>query len=255
MRFTRFSFAVRSAVLLAAIGATNAFAASTVFVDDFSTNTTGSYAWREAGAGDGNPANNYAYDAANQCVNVLTGDNINVYMKGTLPTPISAGSIQFRFNPYQTYPTDGLICVYLYGAAGTSYRYVWSFSHDCALPDPAYRARLEKWVGGTRTIYDSFLPSPSSYSFGEWHTMAMIFSPTSFAGFLDGTMMRSETDPVAAPIQISSFEIAFQQQDQFVDDIMVQACDSCAPVPAPAGILLASLGTCVVGWMRRRRAL
>lgn len=255
VRFTRVSFRVWSTVLFVALGATNALAATTIYMDDFGTDTTGNYTWREMGAGDGNPANNYAYDAANQRVNVVTGDNLNVYMKGTLPTPIGAGSIQFGFMPSQTYPTDGIICLNLYGVEGTSYGYVWSFSHDCSLPDSAYRARLEKWVHGTEIIHEAFVPSPASYTLGEWHTMALIFSPTSISGFLDGALMGTETDPSATPILINSFEIIFQQQDQLVDNIIVQACDSCAAVPAPAGVLLAALGTGVVGWMRKRRAL
>lgn len=250
----RFSFAARSIVLLVGLGATNAFAASTVFVDDFGTDTTGSYAWSEAGAGDGNPANNYAYDSANHWVAISTGDNVNVYMKGTLSSPVSAGSLRFSFLPTNTYPTDGLVRMHLFGVGGTSYMYEWSFSHDCGLPDPAYRAQLEKWVGGTPVIEEAFVPTPASYELEQWHTMAMIFSPTSVSGFFDGALMRTEVDPTATPILIDSFELVFQQQDQFVDDIVVQACDSCA-VPAPAGVFLAGLGTAAVGWMRRRRAL
>jgi hypothetical protein len=238
-----------------ALGATDAFAGSTVYTDDFSTNTTGSYTWSEAGAGDGNPANNYTYDASHQWVTVVTGDNVNVYMKGTLSAPISSGSIQFSFMPSQTYPTDGLVRIHLFGVGGTSYLYEWSFSHNCDLPDPGYRAQLEKWVAGSAVIDEAFVPTPASYSLGQWHTMAMVFSPTFVSGFLDGNLMRTETDPTATSILIDSFELVFQQQDQHVDNIVVQGCDSCAPVPAPAGVLLAALGTATVGWMRRRRAL
>jgi hypothetical protein len=254
VRSARFSCAVRSIVLLVGLGATNAFAASIIFTDDFSTNTTGSYTWSEAGAGDGNPTNNYTYDAANQWLTVSTADNVNVYMKGTLPAPIRAGSLQFSFLPMQTYPTDGLVRMHLFGVGGTSYMYEWSFSHNCDLPDPGYRASLEKWVNGSRVVHKAFVPTPASYALGQWHTMAMIFSPTSISGFLDGQLMRTELDPTAASFMVNSFEIAFQQQDQLVDNIIVQACDSCA-VPAPAGIFLASLGTAAVSWMRRRRAL
>ena len=226
-----------------------------VYSDDFHTNTTLSYTWVDEGVGgDGDPVNNYRYDSDNKWVTITTADNENIYIGASLPTAIEAGHFEFRFMPWKTYPTDGLVRMRLFGVDGRSYMYMWHFAHDSALSDAGwndgYRAHLEKWVDGSAVIDETFIPTPSQYSLGEWHTLAMDFNPVSVSGYLDGELIRTEYDVTATPIAINSFEIVFQQQDQHLDDILITT----QVVPVPGAVLLGTLGLGYAGMRLRRQA-
>lgn len=230
----------------------------TLFSDDFSTDTTANYDWAEEGEGDGDPSNNYVYDASNEWLTITTANNNNVYMSlgGSLATQPQSGYFEFSFMPYQTYPTDGLVEMRLYGAAGISDMYVWHFAHNSGLPDAGlydqYRARLEKWIGGTPVIEEIFIPTPDHYDLDEWHTLAMDFSPTTLSGYLDGQLIMSVSDPAMNPISITGFQLVFKQQDQHIDDIYISTDSVPVPIPIPSSFVLASLGFGIVNSRLRR---
>lgn len=216
-----------------------------VFSDDFSTDTANTYTWFEEGnGGDDNPANNYAYDSLNKWVSVTTANNNNIRMGtsigASLSVSVEAGSFQFSFMPWQTYPEEGLIQLRLYGDADESDMYMWHFAHNSARTDSGewsqYRAHLEKWVDGTPVVQEVFVPTPPSYDLGQWHTLALSFSPETLSGYLDGQLILNTEDLTHAPISIARFELVFMQQDQHVDDILMTA------VPLPGAALLGILG-------------
>jgi hypothetical protein len=238
------------AVFLVAALVQSAFGDFVVFSDDFSTDTTFSYTWFEDGnGGDDNPVNNCTYDASNMWVNITTADNDNIRLGALLSTPIQSGYFQMSFMPWYTYPTDGVVWMRLYGAAGESYSYRWEYAHDNSYADPGevnqYRAHLEKWVDGTPVVQEVFVPSPDHYDLGAWHTLAMSFGPLAFSGFLDGQLIRTEQDPTAIPIAINSFAIVFRQQDQHLDNILIIGepyVGPVQPVPLPGAALLGIIG-------------
>lgn len=242
--------------LLTPVGSGTLQADLVVYSDDFSTDTTASYTWMDEGVGgDGDPSNNYGYDAVNKWVTITTADNENIYIGASLPTAIESGHFEFRFMPYETYPTDGLVRMRLFTVEGKSYMYMWHFAHQADLEDPGYndgyRARLEKWVDGLPVIQTVFVPEPTHYDLDAWHILAMDFDPVSISGYLDGQLIRTETDPTATVLAISSFDIVFQQQDQHLDNILIT--EGSYVVPLPGAAMLGALGLSFAAWRLRRR--
>lgn len=222
-----------------------------VYNDDFSTDTTSNYSWW---SDDYNPSNHYTYDAVNEWVTITTGDNNNMYMRRSLDafllSPLELGYFEFSFMPWQIYETDGLVEMRLYGS-DTSDMYIWHFAHNSGLPDGGYydqyRARLEKWVDGTPVIQEIFIPTPDHYDLGQWHTLAMSFSPTNLSGYLDGQLILSVSDPTMTPLTIRNLQLVFSQQDQHIDNILITT------IPTPGAVLLGSIGLSLVGWRLRKR--
>ena len=192
-----------------------------IFSDDFDTNTTNFYTWIESGSGDKDPTNNYVHDPVNKWVTITTADNVNIFMSRVLPTTTTSGYFEISFMPWQTWPLDGLVQIKIYGQDGGMY--LFHFAHISSPPDPGnnnqYRAHLQKQVNGELVINEIFVPSPDRYNLGEWHTFAMRFSPITFTGYLDGVEIISRDDLSSNIIDINSFEIAFMQQDQHLDNI------------------------------------
>jgi hypothetical protein len=238
MQWVHFS---RGAMVIALTGlwTANALADLVVFSDGFNTDTTGDYTWTDEGVGgDRDPANNYTYDAVNRWVVITTANNENIYLDASLSAPIQAGYFQMSFMPWQTYPTDGLVRMRLFGIEGTSNMYMWHFAHNSDLsdpgaPPPGYRAHLEKRVAGAQVVAETFIPSPTHYDLGAWHTLALSFSATAVSGYLDGQLVKTVQDPMAIPVAVNSFEIVFQQQDQYLDNILIIGEPYVDPCPAP----------------------
>jgi hypothetical protein len=229
---------------------------SMVFSDDFSTDTTANYTWFEEGVGgDDIPLNNYSYDAVNEWVTITTANNNNILMNISIDasqtTSLQSGYFEFSFMPYQTYHIDGLVRMRLYGISDPSDMYMWHFAHNSGLADAGvdqgYRAHLEKWVDGNPIIQEIFIPYPDHYDLGQWHTMAMSFSPTTLSGYLDGQLIGSFSDISSTPINVGSLELVFQQQDQHVDNIFL--------TPIPSAVVLGSLGLTFSGWILKRRKM
>lgn len=185
-----------------------------IFSDDFSTDTTTTYTW--TGYGYGSPGK-HSYDATNQWVSLTTADNTQYGMNKVMPVATNTGYIEFRFKPTRTFPIDGITHLSLNGTSGNSYY----FRFPRLIRGNQYTSYVQKVANGTTVINKTFSSSKSSYSMNVWHTMGLEFNPTSMTAYLDGVKLITVSDPTGSTVDINKFRIAFDQQNQYVDDIKV----------------------------------
>jgi len=196
----------------------------TGFSDDFSTDTTFSYAPTPiVGLG-----GTFAWDSIGKRGRVLTGNDNGLQISHTI-TASDNGVFSLDFSPTTAYTTHGGIWVRLVQDANTYY-VIQNFDYASvggtapsppAQPDPAVDiAQILKVVGGVVTD-NVYLPQ-TAYNQGATYNLKITFSPSQVVleGF--GTPVTLNTSNNTA-ITVNSFQIDTGQQDAYYDNIKLLA--------------------------------
>jgi hypothetical protein len=176
------------------------------FSDDFSVDTSGSYAWTNTWTVGGTPS--HSYDGIGKRVQVVTGDDQGIQFAKSL-TASNSGTFVVDFLPTLSHPSHGGIWIRL-RQNQTTYYEIANFDGADSTPK-----ELKKWVNGVKV--DS-VAIPSLYSQNTTYTIKVTFSPTSAKLTAFGSTITINTD--STPILVSSFEIETKQQDAYYDNIL-----------------------------------
>jgi hypothetical protein len=179
---------------------------TSLFSDDFSTDTTGDYTvvdtWTQGGTGQ------FLYDSAGQRLNVLTGDNIGLMFSHTLPS-LDTGTFSFDFLPTVKYPYGGWLHIRLKQDDNNYY--------EIDNTDGYGPKWAQKVVNGVVVETVDF---QSEYSQNNNYHIVIDFSPgrTTVSAF--GETLTLSTD--SNPIVVNSFEIELEQQDAYFDNFVYE---------------------------------
>ena len=179
------------------------------YLDDFSTDTTGSYGVTLTGTRAA-----VSYDAAGQRVQVLTGDDNLVVIARTLPTS-TQGVLSLDFNPMVPYPTHAGIWVRLMQDANNYYE-IKNFDYGNT-PVGIDVAGIRRIAGGVIVQEVSFL---TAYTQTSTYPIKITFNPTQIVMDAFGLDISL---PLTGSITVSSFELETGQQDAFYDNIKLEA--------------------------------
>ncbi|MEK9149913.1 MAG: hypothetical protein AAB267_07710, partial [Candidatus Desantisbacteria bacterium] len=183
---------------------------STIFYDDFSTDTTSLYTCYSLSPGTGT----FAYNQDKEWVECKAGSGYYTLIsrKIDIISKLSSGFFECRFYPYAWYSWW----------RGPEIK-MYSGKNEYSFKGPGYdsHAELKKVVDGTTTLFINSLCASSKLN--SWHTIGLQFSPGSITGQFDGTKTLSLSDPEAVPITVDTIEIKFANQDDYLDDIKVSA--------------------------------
>jgi len=195
----------------------------TGFSDDFSTDTTGSYAPTPIiGLG-----GTFTWDSIGKRGRVLTGNDNGLQISHSI-TASDNGVFSLDFSPTTPYTTHGGIWVRLVQDAN-NYYVIQNFDYASfggtvpsppALPDPTLDiGQILKVVGGVVTE-NVYLPQ-TAYSPGTTYNLKITFSPTQLV--LEGFGAPVTLNTSNTPITATSFQIETGQQDAYYDNIKLLA--------------------------------
>jgi len=175
------------------------------FSDDFSTDTRSNYlvtnTMTQGGTG------NFLYDSLGQRGQISTGDNIALQIS-TNVSPLSTGTFLVDFLPTNSFPSHGGVYIRL--------RQDLQNYYEISNFDGVESGTLKKIVNGTLVESKSL---SNLYSQGINYTVMVSFSPTSTNVNAFGNDVTINTNN--SDIQVSSFEIEFNQQDGYLDNIIL----------------------------------
>ncbi|MDR4497403.1 MAG: hypothetical protein MRK02_05700 [Candidatus Scalindua sp.] len=181
----------------------NASSCTTLFSDNFDTNSTGSYTltntWTKGGVG------SFVYDSTGKRAQVIVGDDVALKFSRSLPV-LGTGTFSIDFRPTVKYPNGGIIDVYLRQDANTYYRLNNSDGYGAGY--------LKKFVGGA--VVDSAVFS-SQYSQNTNYTITINFSPGLTTVNAFGQVLTINTN--SSSIMVGSFEVESTQQRAYYDTI------------------------------------
>jgi K319L-like, PKD domain len=178
-------------------------------LDDFSTDTTGSYAVTLTGTRAA-----FTYDAAGKRAQVLTGDDNIVVFGNSLPTG-NQGVFSLDFNPTVGYPTHAGFWIRLRQNANNYYE-VSNFDYG-GTPIGTDVAGVRRIAGGSIVQEESFA---TAYTQGSSYTIKITYSPTQVVMEAFG---QTVTLSLTGSISVSSFEVETGQQDAYYDNIKLEA--------------------------------
>jgi hypothetical protein len=179
------------------------------FLDDFSTDTTGSYTVTLTGTRAA-----FSYDSAGQRVQVLTGDDNNVTFSHS-SQPSNQGVFSLVFNPTVAYPSHGGIWIRL-KLDSNNYFEVSNFDYG-GTPVGVDVAGVRRIAGGLIVDEVTFL---TAYTQGSTYPIKITFSATQIIMDAFGQVI---TLPLSGSISVSRFEVETGQQDAYYDNILLEA--------------------------------
>jgi hypothetical protein len=180
------------------------------FLDDFSTNTTGSYQVTLEGSQAA-----FTYDSAGKRLRILSGNDNHVTFARNLPVS-NQGVFSLDFTPTQKYPTGGGIWIRLMQDTNNFYE-IMNFNWDVPNDPHPNTAAVRKVVGGV--VVQNKLYT-NSYSQGSTHHIQITYSPslTTVVAFGEKIILDSNV----TPIPVSKFDVHIGQQDAYVDNILLE---------------------------------
>ncbi|MBE0568768.1 MAG: hypothetical protein IH577_03710 [Deltaproteobacteria bacterium] len=181
------------------------------FLDDFSTDTRGSYQVSLIGSQAA-----FTYDTVGKRARILSGNDNHVTFARSLPAS-DQGVFSLDFLPTVKYPTGGGIWIRLIQDSSNYYE-IQNFNWD--VPDDPHpnTASVRKVVGGSEVEKKLYT---NSFAQGFTHTITIIFSPS-----LTTVVAFGETINLSANgtgITVSGFDVHTGQQDAYYDNIKLDA--------------------------------
>lgn len=181
------------------------------FADDFSSNTTSTYAVVLGTTGA------FTWDSTGKRAQLDTGDNnLSKFSKAVLAS--ASGVFSLDFSPTTAYPSHGGIWLRLVGDANNYYE-ISNFDWGVGTPTAPDIAAVNKVVGGV--VVDT-LAIPTAYTQGNTYNIKITFTPTQvkLEGF--GAAVTLNTANTTS-ISVTSFEVEAGQQDATYDNIKLIA--------------------------------
>ena len=174
------------------------------FIDDFSTDTTGSYdvldIWTSGGTGV------FFHDFNTMRARVLTGDNIGIRISRALLPASSAGTFQVDFQPTKKYPSGGTFVLRLLQDADNFFEIVNYDGYG-----PGYIRKVVNGVEVGSTSLGSGYSQKTNY-----HLVASFSSGTlTLEGFGSAVTLGGN----ATELVITGFDIELSQQDAYLDNL------------------------------------
>jgi len=194
---------------------------SALFCDDFTTDSSGSYAWAHTAEAPyyNVSEGNHSWDSINQRLLVLTGNDVGEQFSTSI-TPTNNGTFSFIFNPIIGYISHGAVNIRLMENSQDYYQLTINEQHsnnDVSI--------LDKVVGGVNV--DSFTGA-NMYNNNIEYQINISFSPDYTVANALGEELTLINDN--SQIQVNYIEIEFYQQDGYIDDIvLVSEAISCIP--------------------------
>ncbi len=185
---------------------------STLFSDDFSTDTTGNYAVTVTS---GTMPGTFTHDATGQRGKILVGDNNGLEFSQNV-TATDSGTFSIDFDPVAGFPSAGVFRLRLRESANTYY--------EIRNTDRGATGLVQKFVNGSSVDSAAFT---SNFSQDLNYTITVDFSPTETTVNAFGDILVLSADSTI--INVTSFAMQSNQQDSFFDNILFTTGE--APVP------------------------
>ena len=190
---------------------TAAAVGTTLFSDNFSTDTTGGYMPVVTEGNDTSHTVAFLYDGAGQRAQVSSEDNGKVLFSQTGLTSTDSGTFSIDFNPTEKYPFGGNLWVRLMQDANNYY--------EIENTDGYGAGEIRKFVGGNTTPVET-ASFTAEYSQGNNYTISIDFSPTNTTVTAFGDVLTLNTN--TASINVDSFEVEASQQTAYFDNISLE---------------------------------
>ncbi len=193
----------------------NSLGGTVQFEDAFSSDVTSDYTvtqtWTQGGTG------RFLYDAVNQRLQMLTGNDIGTQFARTVPVT-SAGSFALDFLPTAKYPNGGTVYIRLRQDPDNYYEMKNTDGYG-----PGYFRKIVNGQVVDEALFQSEYVQNTSYR------LVIDFSPAASAVAAFGQAFGIDGESTA--IGVKSFEIELRQQDAYFDNIVCTAVDSHADPP------------------------
>jgi hypothetical protein len=180
-------------------------------LDDFSTDTTGSYVLTLKGTRAA-----FLYDSAGKRAQIVAGNDNHVYFVHDLPAT-DQGVFSLDFTPTEKYPTGGGIWIRLMQDTNNFYE-IQNFNWDVPGDPHPNTASVRKVVGGVEA---QKLLYKNSYSQGSTHHIQITFSPSLTTVVAFGEKIILDSNGTGIPVSL--FDVHIGQQDAYVDNIRLEA--------------------------------
>ena len=210
---TGFDFLAWQRQFTGSLNETAAAVGTTLFSDNFSTDTTGGYMPVVTEGNDSNHMVAFLYDDVGERVQVDSEDNGKVTFSQTGLTSTDSGTFLIDFNPTVSFPYDGSVSIRLQQSANDYY--------EIRNTDGGATGAIKKFVGGTEVDAVSFT---SNYSQNTNYAISIDFSPTQVAVTGFGSPLTLNTTDTTA-IDVNSFKVEANQQTAYFDNISLVEAD------------------------------
>jgi len=180
------------------------------FLDDFSTDTTGSYVVTLTGSQAA-----FSYDSTGKRARILSGNDNHVRLAHVLPVS-NQGVFSLDFSPTVKYPTGGGIWIRLMQDASNYYE-IQNFSWDVPTDPHPNTASVRKVVGGSEVQKVLF---KNSYAQGGTYPIRITFSPSLITVVAFGETIDLSANGTSIPV--SKFEVDTGQQAAYYDNILLE---------------------------------
>ncbi|MEA2000220.1 MAG: Ig-like domain-containing protein, partial [Euryarchaeota archaeon] len=183
---------------------------TSLFSDDFRTDTTGEYTithtWTDGGVGQ------FLYDSVDARVQVLTGNDVELMFSQDVPV-LNSGIFGMDFLPTQKYPSGGVLCLRLVQDENNYY--------EIKNSDGYGTQEIKKVVNGAKVASVFF---QSEYTQKNNYHITITFSPdsTTVEAFGDVLTLSGNSDSIS----VGTFEVRSMQQDAYYDNIFYTDSDA-----------------------------